>query len=198
MRRFARSPLLAAILLPLAALALQGCAGLAVGAGAVGGIAVLEDRSLADQARDEKIYWRVIGRWIEHDDGLPLKLGLEVYEARVLLTGVVPDEQMRADAVRIASGVEGVQEVLNEIVVGDSDLLDRARDTRITLELRSDITFDKQIYAINYSITTVGATIYLIGKARSQAELDRVIAHARAIDSVRNIVNHVTVKQASS
>ena len=51
--------------------------------------------------------------------------------------------------------------------------------------------------AINYSVETVNGTIYLIGIAQNQEELDRVIAHARTIEYVRKVVDHVRVKKPS-
>jgi osmotically-inducible protein OsmY len=60
------------------------------------------------------------------------------------------------------------------------------------------MTFDKKILAINYSIETVNGIVYLIGIAQNQEELDRVIAHARAIDYVRQIKSHVRVKKGVS
>ena len=45
---------------------------------------------------------------------------------------------------------------------------------------------------------TAIAIISLIGIAQDQAELDRVLAHARTIDYVKKIVNHVRVKTRPS
>ena len=41
----------------------------------------------------------------------------------------------------------------------------------------------------------VNGIVYLIGIAQNQKELDRVIAHARDINYVRNIISHVRVKK---
>ena len=42
---------------------------------------------------------------------------------------------------------------------------------------------------------TVNGIVYLIGIAQNQKELDRVLAHAREINYVRNIISHVRVKK---
>lgn len=185
---------IAAFALLLLAPALAGCAGAVVGAGAMAGMAAYEDRSATDHFRDRKIYATVTARWLEKDQRMITNLGVEVYEGRVLLTGVSPDESMRAEAVRIAWGVEGVRDVLNEIIVGDGGVIDFARDSWITTQLKARIVFDKEIFAVNYTIETVAGTVYLLGKAQSKAELDRVLAHARGLEYVRNVVNHVVVK----
>ena len=113
------------------------------------------------------------------------------------MTGAVDKTENRIDAVRIAWNVSGVREVLNEIQVRDkSDLLDAARDQLITADLSATITVDKRIKSINYSIETVNGTVYLMGIAQDQAELDRIRNHARQIRYVRRIVSHVRIKGA--
>jgi osmotically-inducible protein OsmY len=91
----------------------------------------------------------------------------------------------------------GVKEVINEIqVTAEGGPLMIARDTWITTQLLSRITFDGTILAINYNIETVAGTVYLIGIAQNIDELDRVMAHTREITYVRKIISHVRVKGA--
>ena len=78
--------------------------------------------------------------------------------------------------------------------VGDSGSRNIAKDGWITAQLKSKITFDKNILAINYSIKTVNRTIYLIGIAKNQLEVDRVIDHARSLGYVNRVISHVRVK----
>jgi len=118
-----------------------------------------------------------------------------VHEGRVLLTGTINSPQNRLDAVRLAWQVEGVRQVIDEIQVTDEGgVLDYSRDVWITAQLRSKITFDSEILAINYSIETVNKVVYLMGVAQSEAEIDRVIRYARNIDYVRKVVSHVRIK----
>ena len=51
--------------------------------------------------------------------------------------------------------------------------------------------------SINYNVDCVGGTIYLIGVAQDQAELERVIDHARDISYVRRVVSYVRLKDAA-
>ena len=52
--------------------------------------------------------------------------------------------------------------------------------------LRNELLFDSRVRSINYNIDCVAGTIYLMGVAQNQAELQRVIDHARDISYVRN------------
>ncbi len=131
---------------------------------------------------------------LEADDKLFTDIGIEVYEGRALLTGRVPNEEMRADAVRITWAVSDVKDVINEVVISENPLSDMANDGWITTQLKTKMTLDDKVLAINYSIETVGAVIYLIGIAQDDAELKQVINHARSIKYVRRVVSHVRVK----
>jgi osmotically-inducible protein OsmY len=176
---------------------LTGCVGAVVGAGAATGLAVFEERPVKTIARDTQISTKLRIAMLEESEQHFAKVGIEVFESRVLLTGVVDSEKMRADAVRLAWKITNVKAVLNEIGVGTNSLLDTAKDSWVTTQLMSKMTFDKDILAINYSIETVAGTVYLIGIAQNQTELDRVIAHARALGYVRKVISHVRVKKAS-
>ncbi|MDP6572962.1 MAG: BON domain-containing protein [Rhodospirillales bacterium] len=189
---------LARAMVMAAALALGGCAGVAVGAGATTGVAALQERGLEVAARDTRLEAEIIAQWLTQNDKLVIDIDVEVYEGRALLTGAVDGEAVRADAVRMAWKVAGIKDVLNEIqIVADSDLIDLARDTWITTQLKSKLTFDQDVLAINYAIETVNGVVYLIGIAQNQAELERVVGHARDIEYVGNVISHVRVKGAS-
>ena len=46
---------------------------------------------------------------------------------------------------------------------------------------------------MNFAILTHNAIIYVMGRARSQWEAERVIAHARNVPYVRGVVSHAIV-----
>jgi osmotically-inducible protein OsmY len=190
---------LVALLLVAGAASTQGCVGVVVGAGAGAGVAAYQERGIDGFAEDFKIATEIRAKWIDHDVLITTKVSVEVYEGRALLTGTVQDEATRADAVRIAWQVPGVKDVLNEIQTARSgNVVDYTRDAWITGQIKTRITFDEKIMAVNYHVETVNGTVYLIGVAQSQDELDRVVGTARGIGYVRNIVSHVRVKAAAA
>ena len=195
MSRTRLAPYLSHVFVPLIALLLGGCVGVAAGVGATAGVAAYQERGIEAAAIDLNLEAQIVKLWLQQDDTLVLKLGVEAYESRILLTGVVEDPEMRADAVRLAWKVIGVKEVINEIqVTSDSGIVDLARDSWITTQLKSKLTLDNKVLAINYAIETVNGIVYLIGIAQNQDELDRVIAHSRTISYVRRVISHVRVK----
>jgi peptidyl-prolyl cis-trans isomerase C len=52
---------------------------------------------------------------------------------------------------------------------------------------------DADVQNNNFSIVTVNGVVHVIGKARSRAELDKVLGHARGIPNVRRVVSYVRV-----
>jgi len=186
---------LVAVLFVIAALlGLGGCAGAVVGAGATVGLAAFQERGVEGVARDSTLAAKVLSRFVTSNNDLVTHVAVDVWESRVLLTGAVETEELRAEAVRLTWEVTGVKDVINEIQIkGDEGIQDYAYDTWITAKLSTQLTFDSDIYSINYEIETVNGVVYIIGIAQNQAELDRVIAHANDIERVRRVISHVRV-----
>lgn len=186
------------LVLFLTAGGLSGCAGVIVGGGAALGTAAYQERGIRGVARDIATATRIRTGLINAGEKFFIGIGVEVYESRVLLTGIVAEEATRVEAVRIVWKTDGVKDVLNEIQIGTSSIRDLAKDSWVTAQLKTKVAFDREILAINYSMETVNGIVYLIGIAQNQKELDRVIAHARDINYVRNIISHVRVKKGKS
>lgn len=168
---------------------------LTIGAAATTGVAAYQERGIKGVARDIATEARVLNLWLQKDPGIVAKVSIEVYEGRALITGIVQKEEMRADAIGLAWKADGVKDVLNEVIVGEAGGFgELARDTAVTAELKSKLTFDEQVHAVNYAIETVRGTVYLIGIAQNQQELDRVISRARNISYVKRVISHVRVK----
>jgi len=196
MRQFAGPyALIALFALPIL---LGGCVGAAVGGAAAVGVAAYDERGIDGVASDLKLAMDIRTRWLDKDHLIPTKVSVEVHEGRALLTGLVQDEKMRADAVGEAWKVVGVKQVLNEIEIAPSaGVVDYSRDTWITTQIKSKLAFDEKVMSVNFNVQTINGTVYLIGIARSADEHRRVIDTCRSISYVRRVVDHIRVKQAT-
>jgi hypothetical protein len=67
------------------------------------------------------------------------------------------------------------------------------KDTWITSEVKSKLVFSN-VRSVNYTIETSNGSVYLIGSARSQAELDHATDLARNIGGVKRVVSYVEVR----
>ena len=94
-----------------AGLALSGCTGMIIGAAAVTGVTVVQERSVGDAVDDTTIQAQVNMKLLDESAVLFRKVEVKVNEGKVILTGGVKEPDQRVDATRIAWTVQGVQQV---------------------------------------------------------------------------------------
>lgn len=182
-----------------AALSLGGCVPLVIGAGGAAAVGASQERGLEQAVDDNQIAFEINRKLLAEDSSLYRGVSTQVQKGRVLLTGSVPKAEDRITVTRIVWTIGGVKEVINELRVGEKGGFSQSvSDTTISTKLRTRLTADRNVSGINYSIETVNGTVYLMGTALNQAELDRVIAHARDISGVRNVVSYVEVKRSAN
>lgn len=187
---------LVALLLCASSLSACTAVGVAAGTGATVGIAATKEGGVKNAMKDTTIKLQISDYWFKYDLEMFSRLNLTVEDGRVLLTGVVKEADDRVEAVRLAWQADGVTQVINEIQIKNQgrSLVTYAQDNWITTQLRTKITLDKLVGSINYSIDTIEGVIYLIGVGQDQAEVDRVIDHARNIAGVTQVVNYVRLR----
>jgi osmotically-inducible protein OsmY len=191
---------LAALLLVLpATVPLSGCVvPIVAGGAATAGYAASQERGISGQISDVAISAQIAQKWREYNPEMAHQLTLDVYQGRVLIVGPVSNPEYADEAVKRAWQVEGVKEVNHDIEVSSRQTFgDEVRDSFTTKKLESRLLLDSQVRSLNYSITTVNGTIYLMGSARSQAELDRVVDYARNLSDVRKVMSYVKIRSGA-
>lgn len=184
---------------PLIAIAViaNGCTAtdLAIGGGATAGVAASEERGISGSLSDAQISAQINYAWLDENVDMFHSLNISVYDGRVMVTGILPTQAQVDKAIELAWKVNGVREVINEIIVDPSGRTGTfATDSFITAELKAKLLFDRDVSAVNYSVDAVRGIVYIMGVAQSQAELDRVIGYARNIRYVRKVINHALLK----
>jgi osmotically-inducible protein OsmY len=158
-------PLATIALCSVVTISLQGCIEMAVGgAVAMGGLSASDRRTLGAQTEDKAIALKAgnrIGNLIG-DNG---HVNINSYNRKVLLTGEVQDEKMKAAVEREAAAIEGVLSVINELEIsGTSSVTSRASDTIITGKVKASLVDAKDISANLYKVVTERGTVYLMGR----------------------------------
>lgn len=170
-----------------------------VGSFATATVAVRE-KTLNDTRYDIQIYSVLSADFVQN--GLKNygdSVDITVNEGRVLLTGIVRDQSKAKLASELAWKVTGVKEVIDEIQSrdGDSvhfaDFTSASYDYLITAKAETFLLFSKKVSSVNYKATTVNKTVYLIGVAQDEAELNRVIKTITKISGVEKVVSHVVM-----
>ena len=143
---------------------------------------------------DVKIQIAINDLWFQYNVDAFSKLDLTVNSGRVLITGIVQDPEHRVEAVRLAWQPEGVKQVINEIRMDEAGgPVQYAKDAFITGKIRTQMMITKDVRSMNYTIDTVKGTVYLMGLARSDFELDKVKDIASRTLGVKQVVSYVKI-----
>jgi len=156
---------------------------------------VAERRSMGEVATDTRISAEINAKMLESEDVTWADVDSIVYQGRVLMTGSVPTARAKQAASRIVSYIEGVTEVINELIIApDGGFSDLAKDAGIEAELKGDLIVTDNVSSIDYRWASVQGTLYIIGWAKSTAEVTHVLTVAAHIEGVRSIKNYLRVR----
>jgi len=174
---------------------LSACVPAVIGGGAAMGAAATKEKGVTGAWSDTKISTAIKLGLYQKDPDLHRLVSVNVQNGEVLLTGALPTEEMHLDAVKIAWEPQGVKRVIDNIGQSEGATLGTyTADTWITTQLKSTLMFDGDIQSRNYSIKTVSGQVYLMGIAQDQAELEKVVTHARNTSGVTKVVSYVRMK----
>jgi len=172
---------------------------LIVGTMVLQGCTVAGDRHFKQVATDTEIKLDINKRLFNrknHD--LFFNLHTNVYEGRVMLTGAVTSNYHRQRIVALTGGIPGIKVIYNNVQVTPSGKFENtAYDVWINTKLNSQLIAEKGIKSTNYQTRVVNSVIYLIGRALSNRELNKVLTIARRIQHVGGVVHHILVGQAN-
>tara|TARA_Y100000590_G_C15025591_1_gene753074 strand:- start:113 stop:571 length:459 start_codon:yes stop_codon:yes gene_type:complete len=145
---------------------------------------------------DATIKVNVATKFLSSPDNLFIDVDTSVIEGRVLLTGLVDNQEIRIDAVRRVWEVEGVKEVVNEIDVGNREnLKEYANDLWITTQSKALAIKTIGLRGLSYNFETIKGRVYVIGITSKPDQLDSVIKVVRTIKGVKEIVNYVIINE---
>ena len=117
----------------------------------------------------------------------------------MLLTGLVDNQEIRIDAVRRVWEVEGVNEVINEIEIGNRETLkEYANDLWITTQAKALSLKAIGLRAMSYNFETINGKIYIAGITSKPEQLESVLNAIKNIKGAKEIINYVIIKEGSS
>lgn len=174
---------------------LSGCLAVAAaGTGSSIGYVATEDRSLRQNADDIVTCTQAIQLWAQFNTRLNDDLNCHTYDGRMLVTGNVPSDAWRDEAIKRAWRAKNVKEVYDEITVGPgTGFMSDAHDAVTTQKLKAELLTDPDVHSNNYIVTTENRVVYIIGSARSETEKQRVIDRARAMSGVRRVITYIRI-----
>lgn len=182
-----KRPLAAAVLCGAAATALQGCVEMAVGSAVMGTLAATDRRTFGAQTEDKAIVFKGETR-VPNIVGDAGHVNVTSFNRKVLITGEVRDEAMKAAVEREVAAIEGVQSVIDELEIGFvSSFSSRSNDSLITGKVKASFVDAKDLYANSIKVVTERGTVYLMGRV-TQREGQRAADVARGVGGVKKVV----------
>ena len=175
-----------------------GCSpsGILASGGATTMVVAEGDRSLGTVVDDATIKVNIAARFLNAGNNLFVNINTSVLEGRVLLTGLVENQEVRIEAVRLVWEVEGIKEVINEIEIGNrSNLKDYASDLWINTQARGVAAKTIGLKGIAYNFETIQGKVYIAGITSDSEKLNSVIEALKSIKGVKEIINYVIIKE---
>lgn len=181
----------------LSALALSGCVAAAVGAVGAAGVATVQERSVGTAFDDSSAAGEIKSKLIAR--GGYGGVDVEVVDGLALLSGRVVAPEMRVRAEEIAWSSQRIDDVANEIQIEPpGGFRANAADTWISTRVRSRLISNFKVRRINFHIETYDKVVYLMGIARSQAELERVTGIASRVRGVEEVVSYIKIRDGGN
>lgn len=154
-------------------------------------------QSTGEYVDDATTTARVKTALIRDDTVKARQVDVETFKGHVQLNGFVETEAQRARAEQIATGIEGVQQVTNNLALRTADGQSAGSfvdDSAITAKVKAAMASDAQVSARQVQVETYGGTVQLSGFVDTQEQRTRAEEVARSVAGVRNVQNQLTVK----
>jgi osmotically-inducible protein OsmY len=169
--------------------ALQGCAGVIVAGGATAGAMANDRRTSGAYVDDETIEWKIIDVLYEDEQIDQLThLNATSYNGIVLLTGEIPNQEMRVKIHGKIRSIQGVRQLHDETsIAAPSSMMSRSGDTWITSKVKTAMLTDDTDMGARTKVVTDKGVVYLMGIVSAQ-EADKLTDIARRVGGVQKVV----------
>ena len=118
-----------------------------------------------------------------------LTIQVEILDGQIFLTGSVDKPIEKIKITKLAWETKGVRSVKNAITIkGQSNFKSTAKDILITSQLRTGLIFNKITKSGNYTLETINKKVYIFGIAMNSEEKKEVIAEAKKIYDVEDVI----------
>ena len=116
----------------------------------------------------------------------------------VTLSGTVDSAAAKARAVTVAQGTSGVTNVVDNITVKALETSGRPAeviitDAALTAAVKTKLLAEPKVSGLKIDVDSKDGVVTLNGAVKSQAEKDEALRLARTTDSVRSVVDHLTI-----
>jgi len=160
----------------------------------------VEARSMPDIAKDNEIVLKVNGIMAEYKT---IKASTEIYEQRLLITGLFDDKAVHDGLKKKIEAVPGIKKLYWHAVFMSAKDQEKNKATLIAWDdamildgkVGTNLIGTRGVADVNFRVTVDSyGTVYLLGRARSQGELDLAMKKAKETSGVKKVVSYVEVR----
>lgn len=163
------------------------------------GLAAVQDRSAGQVMDDANDYTDVKARLMAVDAEGFAQTHVQVYGNNLLLTGSVPDDGHRQTAEMVARGRRNLRNVYDELVIGQPTSFTRGlQDGVIETSVRARLLASPHVRGVDINVEVFQGNVYLMGTARSDAELHEAAEIASRVGGVRRVVSFMEVLERAA
>jgi hyperosmotically inducible protein len=161
---------------------------------------MIEARSAEDIAKDNDIVLKVNG--VMADLGT-IKASTRIYEQRLLITGLFDDRRTYDRFEKDVRAIKGVKKLYWHVAFMTP--ADKAKNEKKMIDWPDALAMETKAEArligtagvadVNFRVASDAfATVYLLGRARSQEERTKAVARVRDGEGVKKVVDYVEVR----
>lgn len=167
---------------------------------------VNENRDIEVAVSDARIEGQLWSTYALSEHLSAFDIDVSVYSGEVTLTGAVEDDVQKDLAEEIARGIDGVDDVDNNIEVasdterrirGDDDsdrsFGDRVSDATTTATVKSKLLWNRNTGGLDINVSTRNGNLTLEGESDSEASKELAERLASNTDGVRSVDNRIQV-----
>ncbi|MEP1142973.1 MAG: BON domain-containing protein [Henriciella sp.] len=173
--------------------AVSGCATAIIGAAGATAVTATQERSFGEALDDAAVSSEIKSKLVANG-GLG-EVDVEVAAGLVLLSGRVQTPELRLKAESIAWSSKRASDVANEVKIeSPGGFFANASDELISTRVRARLLGSSTVQANNFNVETYGGTVYLLGIARSAAELEKAAEEASKVGGANQVVSYVRLR----
>ncbi|MDX1711050.1 MAG: BON domain-containing protein [Rhodovibrionaceae bacterium] len=160
----------------------------------------IEARSADDIGKDNEIFVEVNEIMLDMGN---IEASTEIYEQRLLITGLFDDAETYDVFRRRVQQVQGVRELLwHAVYMSKSEQLEHsetiigwAEITALDTKAEYSLLQTKGVADVNMRVgVDAFGTGYVLGRARSAGERDQALAAVRKVEGIREVVDYLEVR----
>ncbi len=166
---------------------------------------------------DLKIHTSILDRLSDKDKGLLLDVSADVWEQRVMLTGTLDDSAVHKEVIKLAKQDDRIKKFYDHIQIVTKEEKEARRkqkedqkqnkgkedeksgvgqtvdDFWIETKIKAQLITGQNVTSVNYFYRSVKNNVYVIGKAKSQFEKDKVLQVIKDTKGVTSVTEHIEV-----